>query len=141
MRYAKQKKYESIENYYDNFLQLYMVIPQQPHDIYLREACRKGLRTRVKMAITSVLRRTLAEVTKSLIIIKLKMLVRKKSIVEYCQNSNSEESEDYDEEEKWKPKKKKTKDHFKTIIKGLYCQNCYNEGPLTKECKLLNKFS
>jgi hypothetical protein len=69
------------------------------------------------------------------------MLVRKKSIVEYCQNSNSEESEDYDEEEKWKPKKKKTKDHFKTIIKGLYCQNCYNEGPLTKECKLLNKFS
>ncbi len=22
----------------------------------------------------------------------------------------------------------------------MYCQNCYNEGPLTKECKLLNKF-
>ncbi len=22
----------------------------------------------------------------------------------------------------------------------MYCQNCYNEGQLTNECKLLNKF-
>ncbi len=27
LRYAKQKKYESIENYYDKFLQLCAVIP------------------------------------------------------------------------------------------------------------------
>jgi predicted TIM-barrel fold metal-dependent hydrolase len=54
-RYAKQKKYEFIEDYYDRFLQLCEVIPQRPHDIYLREAFREGLRTKVKMAIISML--------------------------------------------------------------------------------------
>ncbi len=60
--------------------------------------------------------------------------------MKYCQDSNNEESKDSYEEEKWKPKKKETKDHFETIRRGVYCQNCYNEGHLTKECKLLNKF-
>ncbi len=36
--------------------------------------------------------------------------------------------------------KKKTKNHYETIKIGVYCQNCYNEGHLTKECKVLNKF-
>jgi len=68
------------------------------------------------------------------------MLVRKKSVARYHQDSNSEELEDSDEEEKWRPKKKETKHHFETIRRGVYCQNCYSEGHLTKECKLLNKF-
>jgi hypothetical protein len=33
--YAKQKKYESMEDYYDQFLQPCVIIPQQPNDIYL----------------------------------------------------------------------------------------------------------
>jgi hypothetical protein len=47
LKYAKQKKYESIKDYYDTYLQLCAIIPQGPHDIYLREALREGLRTKV----------------------------------------------------------------------------------------------
>ncbi len=36
LRYAKQTKYEFIEDYYDNFLRLYTIIPHRPHDIYLK---------------------------------------------------------------------------------------------------------
>jgi hypothetical protein len=53
-QYAKQKKYESMEDYYDRFLQLCAVIPQQPNDIYFSEAFRKGLQTKVKMVIISM---------------------------------------------------------------------------------------
>jgi hypothetical protein len=54
LRYAKQKKYESIKNYYDKFLRLCAIISQPLHDIYLREAFKKGLRIKVKMAIISI---------------------------------------------------------------------------------------
>jgi predicted TIM-barrel fold metal-dependent hydrolase len=37
LKYTKQKKYEYVENYYDRFLQFCVVIPQRPHDNYLRE--------------------------------------------------------------------------------------------------------
>jgi hypothetical protein len=91
------------------------------------------------MAIIGMLQKTLAEIIKSMIMIE-KMTIKKKNIVRYFQDSNNEESKDSYEEEKWISKKKETKDHSKTIIRGVYCQNCYNEGHLTKECKLLNKF-
>jgi endonuclease III-like uncharacterized protein len=55
LRYAKQKKYEFVKNYYDRFLKLCAIIPQPPHDIYLREAFKEGLKTKVKMAIISML--------------------------------------------------------------------------------------
>jgi predicted nucleic acid binding AN1-type Zn finger protein len=67
------------------------------------------------------------------------MRVRIKSIPRYCQDSDNEESKDSGEEEKWRPKKKETKDHSEIIRRCVYCQNCYNERHLTKECKLLNK--
>jgi len=52
-------------------LQLCAVIPQPPHDIYLREAFRvQGLRTKVKMAIISMSQRTLVEVAKLAIMIE-----------------------------------------------------------------------
>jgi hypothetical protein len=54
LRYAKQKKYEFVKKYYDRFLGLCAIIPQPPHDIYLREAFKEGLRTKVKMAIISM---------------------------------------------------------------------------------------
>jgi hypothetical protein len=37
-----------MEDYYDRFLKLCVVIPQQPNDIYLCEAFRQGLLTKVK---------------------------------------------------------------------------------------------
>jgi hypothetical protein len=82
----------------------------------------------------------MAKVAELAIMIEEEMLVRLKSIVRYRQDSDSEELEDSDEEKKQRPKKKETKDHSETIRRGVYYQNRYNEGHLTKECKLLNKF-
>lgn len=36
LREVKQWKHENIEDYYDIFLQLCAMIPQQAHDVYLR---------------------------------------------------------------------------------------------------------
>ncbi len=44
---------------------LYIVIPQRPHDIYLREAFRKGLRIKVKMAIISMPQKTFVEIAEA----------------------------------------------------------------------------
>jgi hypothetical protein len=30
--------------------------------------------------------------------------------------------------------------NFDIVRKGVYCQNCFNEGHFTKECKWLMKF-
>ncbi len=65
--------------------------------------------------------------------IEEKMPIRKKSITRYYQDFNSEELENSNEEKKRRPKKKETKDHFETIRGGVYCQNCHNEGHLTKK--------
>jgi hypothetical protein len=35
------------------------------------------------------------------------MLVRRKNIARYCQESNNEKLEESDQKEKWKPKRKK----------------------------------
>jgi hypothetical protein len=70
LKYVKQKNYESLEDYYDRFLWLYVAILQQSHDIYFIESFRKRLRTNVKMAILSMLWRTLVEVAKSTIMIE-----------------------------------------------------------------------
>ncbi len=64
-----------------------MVIPQPLHDIYLREAFREGLRTKVKMAIISMSRRTLAKVA---IMIEEEMLVRRNNIARYHQEFDGE---------------------------------------------------
>ncbi len=70
LHYAKQKKYELIKDYYDRFLRLCVVIPQWHDDIYLKETFKEGLRTKMKMAIIGVSRRTLTEVAKSVIAIE-----------------------------------------------------------------------
>ncbi len=95
LRYIKQKKYDSIENYYDRFLRLCMIIPQRPHYIYLKEASKKGWKTKVKMTIISMLRKTLAKVAKSTIMIEREMPIRKKSIAKYHQDYDNEESKDF----------------------------------------------
>jgi hypothetical protein len=57
LREVKQWKYETMEDYYDNFLQL-CVIPQQQNDAYLRETCGEGLRLKLKLAIMGMSRAT-----------------------------------------------------------------------------------
>jgi hypothetical protein len=70
IQYAKQKKYEPVEDYYDRFLWLCVLILQQPDDIYLKEAFWKGLQIKVKMAIINMLKKTLAKVVEFAIIIE-----------------------------------------------------------------------
>jgi hypothetical protein len=70
LKYAKQKNYESLEDYYDRFLWLHVVVLQQLHDIYFIEAFKEGLKTNVKMAILSMSWKTLVEVAKSTIMIE-----------------------------------------------------------------------
>ncbi len=77
-----------------------MVIPQPLHDIYLREAFREGLRTKVKMAIISMSRRTLAMVAKLAIMIEKEMPVRRNNIARYHQEFDNKESKDFDDETK-----------------------------------------
>ncbi len=85
-----------------------MVIPQQPDDIYLREAFREGLRTKMKMAIISMLRRTLVKMAESEILVEEKLHVRQNNMVKCCLNKfESEEYEDSANEDKHYKKKHK----------------------------------
>jgi hypothetical protein len=71
MQKKKKKKKKSIKDYFDRFLRLCVVIPQPPHDIYLREAFRvQGLRTKVKMAIINMPPKKLVEVVELAIMIE-----------------------------------------------------------------------
>ncbi len=85
LRYVKQKKDGFVEDYYNRFLWLCVVISQPLHDIYLKEAFKEGLRIKVKMAIISMSQRTLVEVAKLEIMIEEEMQVRRNNIVRYCQ--------------------------------------------------------
>jgi len=62
LHYAKQKNYESMKDYYNQFLRPCVVIPQQPNDIYLCEAFREGLWTKIQMAIINMPQRELVEI-------------------------------------------------------------------------------
>ncbi len=59
-----------MEDYYDRFIRLCVVIPQWSDDIYLKETFRKGLKTKRKMAIISMPQRTLAEMVESTIVLE-----------------------------------------------------------------------
>jgi hypothetical protein len=59
---VKQWKHETLENYYDRFLQLCVVIPQQLDDVYLRETFRERLRKKLKLAIIGMPRSTIVKV-------------------------------------------------------------------------------
>ncbi len=76
-----------MEDYYDQFLQQCTLIPQQPDKIYLREAFREGLRTKMKMAIISMPRKTLTEVAKFAILVEKKLFMRRNSMARYPPNN------------------------------------------------------
>jgi len=142
LQYAKQKKYESMEDYGDRFFWLCVVIPQQSNDIYLSEVFREVLWTKLKMAIINK-PRTLAKVAKSAILVKEKLPMRWKNMARYHpNNSNNDEYKDIDDKNKHYEKKTRNKPkkvNIETIKEGVYFQNCFNEGHFTKECKLLMK--
>ncbi len=58
----------------------------------------------------------------------------------YRQDFDSDEFGELDDDKQIKPKRKGAKVWFDTYRRGVYYQNCYNEGHFTKECKLLIKF-
>jgi hypothetical protein len=65
-------------------LRLFVVIPQPPHDIYLKEPFKEGLRIKVKMVIISMPQKTLVEMAELANMIEEEMLVRRKNIIIYC---------------------------------------------------------
>jgi hypothetical protein len=78
----------------------------------------------------------------STILVEKKLFVRRKNMAKYHQNDfNKDEFEDYDDEHNEKKNKKKAKKvNFNIVRKGVYCQNCFNEGHFTQKCKLLVNF-
>ncbi len=80
----------------------------------------------------------------STILVKEELLLRRKNMAKYPpNNSNNDELENNDDEDEHyenKTQKKSKKVNINTIREGVYCQNYFNEGCFTKECKLLMKF-
>ncbi len=80
----------------------------------------------------------------SAILVEEELLVRWKNMARYHPNNfDSDELEDNNDEDEHyenKTKKKFKKVNINTIREGVYCQNYFNEGCFTKECKLLMKF-
>jgi hypothetical protein len=79
---------------------------QQPDDIYLHEAFRKGLQTKVQMAIISMLQRKLEEVIEFVITMEGELPVWWKNITKYHRaNPDNEGSNDLNKENHCKTKK------------------------------------
>ncbi len=51
LKEMKQWKHEIMEDYYDRFLQLCVIILQQSNDVYLRKTFREGLKKKLKLTI------------------------------------------------------------------------------------------
>jgi len=58
----KQWKHEIVEDYYNKFLQLCVIILQYPNDVYLRKTFKEGLRKKLKLTIIGMLRAMIIEV-------------------------------------------------------------------------------
>jgi len=85
--------------------------------------------------------KTLVEVVNLTMVIEQEMpMKRKGQMVRHHQDFDSDEFEfDYDDENYQKTRRLRRKMKFETYQRGIYCQNCYNEGHYSKECKLLQK--
>jgi hypothetical protein len=62
LREVKQWKHEIVKDYFDNFLQLCVVIPQQLYDVYRNETFREGLKKKLKLAIIGMPKTMIVEV-------------------------------------------------------------------------------
>jgi len=62
------------------------------------------------------------------------MHVKKKKVTRYQFELNNEKLDDFNDEKEQKPEQKGAKIMcFDTYCKGIYYQNCYSEGLLTKD--------
>jgi len=108
-----------VEVYYDRFLRLCAIILQQLDDISLKKVFQKCLRTKVKMVIINMPKRTLTELVEFAIIIKEKLPMKWKNMARYHQNVfdsyDSDEYDDFDNEDEHH--EKKTKKKFYRICK------------------------
>jgi hypothetical protein len=75
----KQWKHEKMEDYYEIFLQLCAIIPQQPNDVYFKETLREGLRNKFKLAIIGMPKSIIVEVANSAREIEEKMPTPRRS--------------------------------------------------------------
>jgi hypothetical protein len=137
LREVKQWKHETMEDYCNKFLQLCVVIPQQPDDVYLWETFREGLRKKLKLAIIGILRATIVEVTNSTKEIEEEMPTPHRSRQSQPLLNSDDSHEELVKEEQKKEKRKNCKEWDDEYQQGVFYQKCHNEGHLTKECKLL----
>jgi hypothetical protein len=89
----KQWKHETMEDYYDRFLQLCVTIPQQLDDIYMRETLREGLKKKLKLTYIGMPRVTIVKVANSVREIEEEMPTthRSRRFQPLLDNENSDE--------------------------------------------------
>jgi hypothetical protein len=64
LRAMKKWKHEIMEDYYNIFLQLCVVIPQQPNNVYIRKTLKEKLK-KLKLAIIGMFRTTIVKIANS----------------------------------------------------------------------------
>ncbi len=107
LKEVKQWKHEIVKDYYDNFLQLCVVIPQKLDDVYLRETFREGLKTKLKLTIIGMLRIKIVEIVNLAKEIEEKMHAPHRSRQSQPLSNNEYSNEESSNDEK----KKKRKNH------------------------------
>ncbi len=65
LRAMKTWKHEIMEDYYNIFLQLCVVIPQQPNNVYIRKTFKEELRKKLKLAVIGMFRTTIVKIANS----------------------------------------------------------------------------
>jgi len=65
LRAMKKWKHEIMEDYYNIFLQLCVVIPQQPNNVYIRKTFKEELRKKLKLAIIRMFKTTIVKIANS----------------------------------------------------------------------------
>jgi len=72
------------------------------------------------MTIIGMPQRTLVEVVESTIVVEEEMLIRRRNMARYRQESNSDEIDELEDDKKVKPKRKGAKVWFDTYRRGVY---------------------
>jgi hypothetical protein len=112
LKEMKQWKHEIVEDYYDKFLQLCAIKPQQLDGVYLRETFKEGLRNKLKLSIIGMLRATIVEVVNSAREIEKEMptTCQSRRSQRLSNNEDSNEKSTNDEQKKERKKGHKERD-------------------------------
>jgi hypothetical protein len=112
LREMKQWKHETMEDYYDRFLQLRVIIPRQLDDVYLRETFREGLKKKLKLTNIRMPRVMIVKVANSAREIEEEMptTCRSRQSQPLLDNENSDEESVDDEQKKERRKNRREQD-------------------------------